>query len=273
MREKRDPGAELAREYSGLADAYARYWAPVIAPMARRLFGRMSIEKARRVLDLGCGAGDLLGDVRAAAPGATLIGVDPAVGMLRHAREKGEIALAAMDARHLAFPDRAFDAVVLSFVLFHVPDLVAALREIGRVLRADGVVGIVVWGKAREDAWNVIWGEELDELGAAPDMRDPILRQHDRMDTEEKLRKLVASGGLRVEALWTEKFEHRWRPEAVFEMQTRMGPHRRRLESLPEDARARCRTRVLERLVALSEEELVYRPPVIYAIAGPGGGR
>ena len=55
------------------------------------------------------------------------------------------VGFAAMPAEALAFPDVAFDVVYCQFGLMFVPDPVGALREMRRVLRPDGRLGVAVW--------------------------------------------------------------------------------------------------------------------------------
>jgi ubiquinone/menaquinone biosynthesis C-methylase UbiE len=74
-------------------------------------------------------------------PGVELIGIDLSPGMLevarRNAARLGTAAdLREMDAQHLAFPDRSFDAVVFTLCLCTIPDPELAIREGLRVARA-----------------------------------------------------------------------------------------------------------------------------------------
>ena len=80
----------------------------------------------------------------------TLVGVDISEPMLRKAQERvaeqgltNVEALAVMDAKHLAFPDGAFDVVVAQYVITTVPDPEATLDEFARVLKPGGEIVLV----------------------------------------------------------------------------------------------------------------------------------
>jgi ubiquinone/menaquinone biosynthesis C-methylase UbiE len=89
-----------------------------------------------RVLEVGCGTGQILARVRGFAPGA--VGVDLSGGMLARARARG-LAVGQASATRLPFRDRSFDLVYSFKVLPHIPDLPGALAEILRVLDDGGV--------------------------------------------------------------------------------------------------------------------------------------
>ena len=95
----------------------------------------------KRVLDLGCGTGDLT--LAALDAGASeVIGTDFVGEMLGAARLKCPITEPAEfvqgDALHLPYPDASFDAVLNAFLLRNVGDLPGALQEMVRVLRPGG---------------------------------------------------------------------------------------------------------------------------------------
>jgi len=54
-----------------------------------------------------------------------------------------------MDARKLEFPDASFDVVVCALGLMYVPEPVAALSEMRRILRPGGRMIVAVWANAR----------------------------------------------------------------------------------------------------------------------------
>jgi ubiquinone/menaquinone biosynthesis C-methylase UbiE len=93
------------------------------------------------VLDMGVGTGK---NLKYYPEHCFVVGVDISQKMLEHAKKrskhKDNVSLMVMDGEHLAFDDNSFDYVVTTFVLCSVPDPVAALKEMNRVCKPEGIV-------------------------------------------------------------------------------------------------------------------------------------
>jgi ubiquinone/menaquinone biosynthesis C-methylase UbiE len=93
-----------------------------------------------KILEVGIGTGH---NIRFYPPGRNIIGIDISEGMLSKAKTKalnypGNIHLLSMDVENLAFKDHSFDTIVTSCVFCSVPDPIAGLKEIRRVLKPNG---------------------------------------------------------------------------------------------------------------------------------------
>ena len=98
-----------------------------------------------RVLDVGCGAGVFLR--LAADRGAEPSGLDASEALVAHARRRvPEADVRVGDMESLPYDDAAFDVVTGFTSFFFANDMVAALREAGRVARPGGTVVVQVWG-------------------------------------------------------------------------------------------------------------------------------
>lgn len=123
-----------------------------------------------RVLDLGCGTGDLLPDL--AEQGWLSIGLDPSSAMLRVARGKREtsgtvdrVILLQARAQALPFLKGSLDSVVATFPTPFILDP-AAQAEIRRVLAAGGRLAIVNGGRLEEsDLWSWLLNRAFDLTG------------------------------------------------------------------------------------------------------------
>jgi SAM-dependent methyltransferase len=107
---------------------------------------RLGLAPGSRVLEVGCGSGVFL---RAAADrGAQVSGLDAAPELLELARARvPEAELRQGDLQFLPFGDDAFDVVAGFNAFFFAADMVAALREAGRVTVPGGKILIQVWGR------------------------------------------------------------------------------------------------------------------------------
>jgi SAM-dependent methyltransferase len=120
--------------------------AMLLAPITQRCFRDAGIGTGQRVLDLGCGAGDVsMIAARLVGDAGTVVGIERDASTVALARERA----AACGLRNVHFVegdvdrialDGSFDAAVGRLVLNHFRDPVAVLRSISRVVRPGGVV-------------------------------------------------------------------------------------------------------------------------------------
>jgi len=104
------------------------------------------------VLDLCCGTADMaLALRRQAAPSASVFGADFSHTMLTLAggKVRGRVKLVEADALALPVRDACFDLVVSAFGFRNLADYDAGLREIFRILRPGGEVGILDFGEPK----------------------------------------------------------------------------------------------------------------------------
>jgi len=108
----------------------------------RRITIDETVRAGDRVLDACCGTGDLA--IVARARGADVVGLDFSERMLERARKKEpQIEWLQADVLALPFDDGSFDTVTVGFGVRNVVDLEAGLRELRRVLRPGGRLGIL----------------------------------------------------------------------------------------------------------------------------------
>ena len=104
----------------------------------RRRFLLAHVDAGERLLDLGCGEGQLAAEL--AAGGVRVLGADVAREPLRRARERHpQLELELLDGEgSWPLPDAAFDVVWAGEVIEHVADTSAWMSEVRRVLRSGG---------------------------------------------------------------------------------------------------------------------------------------
>jgi demethylmenaquinone methyltransferase/2-methoxy-6-polyprenyl-1,4-benzoquinol methylase len=108
----------------------------------RRITVEQTVRPGDRTLDACCGTGDLA--IAADKAGAEVVGLDFSERMLERARRKAPaLEFVQGDALALPFADASFDSATVGFGVRNVEDLDAGLRELRRVLREGGRLGIL----------------------------------------------------------------------------------------------------------------------------------
>lgn len=122
-------------------------------PVTEELIRHAKIRPGLRVLDLASGTGEpSLSIAERVGPGGSVLGVDLAEPMLAVARDKAaqrgltNVEYRVADAENLDLPSETFDAATMRWGIMFLPDPVAAMREVRRVLRPDAKLALSAWG-------------------------------------------------------------------------------------------------------------------------------
>ncbi len=169
------PIYDFACRALGLGDALRRFEIALLSEVS-----------PRRILEVGCGTGELLRFVVDRFPAGELTGLDPDVGALRRAKRKLDAAgvraeLVRGRAESLPFVDGSFDLVLSSLMLHHLESQTKAraLSEWRRVLDGKGLLLLVDLGVPRSPLTRLLlWPlrfhileEQADNFrGRVPDM-------------------------------------------------------------------------------------------------------
>jgi len=134
----------VRRQFSRRAGAYARSTSHAHDRDLDLLIGHLRLQHDDRVLDVATGTGFTA--FTAAEIARRVVGLDLTLGMLLEARRldpAGAIQWVVGDAGAIPFADGAFDAVTVRRAPHHFPYLEPPIREMVRVLRSGGRIGII----------------------------------------------------------------------------------------------------------------------------------
>jgi 2-polyprenyl-3-methyl-5-hydroxy-6-metoxy-1,4-benzoquinol methylase len=162
----------------------------------------LALRAGDRVLDAGCGRGFFLNLVTNLVPGVEITGVELDWHLLGIARAHVPAApVASASIERLPFASGAFDRVIFTEVLEHIPDDRAAMDELVRVLAPGGTVAITTphanypfWWDPINKTLEATLGVHI-QTGALAG----IWANHVRLYTAEDLARLVTEAGLEIE--------------------------------------------------------------------------
>ena len=180
-----------------------------------RTFRHILARSDARVLDLCCGTGDMAFALRRQAgnSSAQITGADFSHAMLQLARAKSVAQSAPAwieaDALNLPFPTSHFDLVTSAFGFRNLADYDAGLREILRVLRPGGEVGILDFGEpkgAMGAIYRIYFRQVLPRIGTLiSGVRGPyayLPASVERFPAPQEMRERMMKAGF-AEATWT----------------------------------------------------------------------
>ncbi|REK30778.1 MAG: class I SAM-dependent methyltransferase [Planctomycetota bacterium] len=132
--------------------------------LGERMFRRrqFDLRGCREILDVGSGAGQILGHLlKYADAEAHITGIDISTPMLQRARRRlksNRPDLVAADLANLPFADASFDCVTCGYVLEHMPEASTGLSELARVMRPGGRMLLFTTEDSFGGAWTSrIW--------------------------------------------------------------------------------------------------------------------
>lgn len=199
-------------------ETYMGRWSRQIAPL---FLGWLGAERGLDWLDIGCGTGALSAAILAKCDPKSLISIDASAQFVLAARSMVSDRRADFhvgDAQALSLESESRDIVVSALMLNFVPDKLKALKEMKRVARAGGTVGLYVWdypGRSVEFMhafWDTAAALDPGALELAEDKRFPFC-------TPESLGELMSLAGfvlvdckaIEIPTAFAD-FEDFWRP-------------------------------------------------------------
>ena len=164
----------------------------------RRTVELLGLEPGMRVLDVCCGTGaSALPAAEAVGDKGRVIGVDLSENLLALAQQKakalqlGNIEFLKADMTKLPFEQESFDAVIIVFGIFFVPDMEGQVRNLWRLVRPGGKFAVTTWGPRFFEPAYTEWKAALRML--APELVADF-NPWDRITSVEAVQRLIEEG-------------------------------------------------------------------------------
>jgi SAM-dependent methyltransferase len=251
-------------------DAYEWFmgrWSRRMAPVFLDFVG---VQDGQSVLDVGSGTGSVAAAVLSTSQTSRVMGIDASADYIARARERLQserVTFEQGEAQRLRFPDASFDRTLSLLVLNFIPDATAALREMIRVTRPDGVVAAAVWDYGHGMEMLRLFWDEAIALDPESDARH---ERHMPFSRPGELTRLWREGGLTdvhevplTIPLDFAAFDDYWEP-----FLGRQGPAGAYVSTLPDDRRSQLEHRLRTRLLGAAEDRNIQVNARAWAVKG-----
>ena len=249
----------------------------MFAPVTEALVADAKIMRGQRVLDVGTGPGEpaltIAGLVRREGK---VSGIDPSPEMVEAGRRAAErdgiinVDFEVAPADSLPFAANTFDAVVSRFAAMFFPSPLGAIREVLRVLKAEGIVSLAVWHFAERNPFHSVFARVVeryvDSPPAPPDSADSF-----RFAAPGKLSGLLEQAGAAnaSERLLQFKIEVPLSVEDFWEMRSEVSDKMRsNLARLSAGQRQNVRSEVIEAMREYATNDGVSFPAEVLVVSG-----
>jgi ubiquinone/menaquinone biosynthesis C-methylase UbiE len=147
-----------------------------------------------RILDLGCGVGNITAFLASCNPGLVTIGLDVSKTALNHAAQRYvPISWLAGDVARLPFHDSSFDYIFGFDIVEHIPEPAGLFKEMHRVLKSGGFAHVHVPCEGEPfTLWWFLW-----KIGIFGDLKSKHAGHLQRF-THEKVRNIIEATGLKI---------------------------------------------------------------------------
>ncbi|WP_368911202.1 class I SAM-dependent methyltransferase [Taklimakanibacter deserti] len=252
---------------------YEHYMGRWSRQMASEFLRWLSPPRRADWLEIGCGTGALTATLLSDCNPKSILAIEPSKDFIAYARSMvtdKRVTFEMADAGKLPAPDAVMDVVTSALVLNFIPDKLAALAEMKRVLKPQGLLSFYVWDYPGggmgfiDEFWKAAGAIDEKAKGLDEAKRFPFC-------TREGLANLCREAGLpspaieplEIETVFAD-FESFWRPFTLG-----AGPAPGYCLSLPEDRRAWLKARLAENLGREVPIRLMGRAWAVKALAQP----
>jgi ubiquinone/menaquinone biosynthesis C-methylase UbiE len=236
-------------EFASPAEHYDRFMGRYAVPLARALADEVGVAEGMEVIDVGCGPGALASELTDRVGAENVAAIDPAeqfVAACRRRNPGADVRRGVAEA--LPWADDSFDAALSCLAIAFMDDAGAGLREMARVTRPGGKLGVCMWDIAGGGMTmlHLFWS-------AMQTVKPDVKGERERAgtvegDIAERLKRAgardVAAGFLEVSVHYS-GFEDFWEPFTFG-----VGPAGQALASLQDDQKAAVRQAIRAQLPA-----------------------